>query len=689
MIDHVLGRPSTRFRKIQVFAVLAFWSAYLFKGNSHGPPVIRALSAKIGTRITAFQTTLLTLLWLYFSRNFGKICGLECPEPLAHLYSRSYFRATWITTALDAGFWTAMHIQKKWLRDLSSVVFSIYYLLAAEQADEKVRKVRATLNVEHLRVSWNKSTTPYLWALTSIMRPRHLRVSPRAIRIPRPKGSSFTDPVVAWLYYDGPLSKLRDQHQIVLDVPGGGFVAMSPRHHEDKLLTWAVRLQVPILSIDYRKAPEYPYPYALNESWDTYRTIMESRGRCIGLSGDRRPQIILSGDSAGANIAVGTVLMIIQANEEHSAPKTALPVGLLLIYPGLEMNIGSWMSDEQMSLINDRRMRKTNRPIIQRKHSQYDQLATGAQTPYHSEDEDDISESTSEKYNLVQKVDPARGAHEDATPVSNQTVTVARRKPSSLNTRLATTSMISYFGDRVLTPEMMRAMIILYVGPHNRPDMRSDYLLSPILAPENLLAQFPKTYFLTGERDPLVDDTVIFAGRIRQAKLNAYRERVDLSLEKGEFNDKDHIEISLIPGISHGFLQMSGILPETQKYLDRCGTWLSKLFQAADARWQYQRQYGTPGRRTSFAADGTPLQMGFSSSSSNHRRSRADYGSGGGSRADYRLSAESQAQQEARRELEMIEERLSRSKSLISLASDDDLLDRRMKALAGGINGGD
>lgn len=31
MLDHVLGRPSTKSRRIQVLAVLAFWSAYLFK----------------------------------------------------------------------------------------------------------------------------------------------------------------------------------------------------------------------------------------------------------------------------------------------------------------------------------------------------------------------------------------------------------------------------------------------------------------------------------------------------------------------------------------------------------------------------------------------------------------------------------------------------------------------------------
>jgi hypothetical protein len=39
-------------------------------------------------------------------------------------------------------------------------------------------------------------------------------------------GAPDTDPVNAWLYFDGPLSALRDQSLIVLDVPGGGFVAL-------------------------------------------------------------------------------------------------------------------------------------------------------------------------------------------------------------------------------------------------------------------------------------------------------------------------------------------------------------------------------------------------------------------------------------------------------------------------------
>ena len=64
----------------------------------------------------------------------------------------------------------------------------------------------------------------------------------------------------------------------------------------------------------------------------------------------------------------------------------------------------------------------------------------------------------------------------------------------------------------------MRAMCILYLGPKHNPDFSADYYISPLLAPSALLAHFPPVLMICGEKDPFVDDTVIFAGRIREAK---------------------------------------------------------------------------------------------------------------------------------------------------------------------------
>lgn len=639
MIDHVLGRPSVKSRRLQVLAVLSLWTFYLAKGGKHGPPGLSHLSKLLSKRLTAWQTIVMTMSYLYAARNFSTLVGLSSPEPLANMYEATYFRATWVLTALDAGFWTAMKIRNKWLKNICSIVFTIFYLFQAEAADEKVRKVRGNLTIEHLRVSWNKGVSPYLSFLTGLMRPRYTRWPPRQIRIPRPSTSDFQEPVSGWLYFDGPLADLAHHNRIVLDIPGGGFVAMDPRCNDDRLLAWAGKTGLPILSLDYKKAPEFPYPYALNECYDVYTTIMNSKGRCIGMPGTEVPRVILSGDSAGGNLATSTTLMIIESGSSHvrrfqGQTDLPLPAAVILFYPGLDMNIGNWMSDEQMTLIKDRRMRGTNRRVVNRKSMQYNHLVG---TPHHSSDEDEGVSSDQPPSQEQQNSGPPTisintDVDDDATPTgpddsrsphpefahegpstwskqqSRQVLEPPspgvdqRRKQSTshhsepMKTRLATSSMISYFNDRILTPEMMRSMIILYIGPHNRPDFSTDYLLSPVLAPDMLLAKFPKTYFLTGERDPLVDDTIIFSGRLRRVKAAIYAsggrrfEYQDTDSLAPGFNEKDVAETVLVPGISHGFMQFPSIYPPARKWIDQSAAWIEDSFAAAEMRDRESRR---------------------------------------------------------------------------------------------------
>lgn len=93
---------------------------------------------------------------------------------------------------------------------------------------------------------------------------------------------------------------------------------MGPEHHEERLRSWAVKTCRPVISIEYGKAPECkllhrsapspvplntpftdPYPFAVEEVFDAYRIIVESKGKAIGIgiAGDDL-NIVLSGDSA-------------------------------------------------------------------------------------------------------------------------------------------------------------------------------------------------------------------------------------------------------------------------------------------------------------------------------------------------------------------------------------------------------
>lgn len=89
------------------------------------------------------------------------------------------------------------------------------------------------------RYRTNPKTTFQIRALTYFSRPRISIV--RRLFLSRPRGSSYTKPVACTLFYAGSLRDLAsDSHgvsasELVYDIPGGGFVAMGPEHHEERL----------------------------------------------------------------------------------------------------------------------------------------------------------------------------------------------------------------------------------------------------------------------------------------------------------------------------------------------------------------------------------------------------------------------------------------------------------------------
>ena len=118
----------------------------------------------------------------------------------------------------------------------------------------------------------------------------------------------------------------------------------------------------------------------------------------------------------------------------------------------------------------------------------------------------------------------------------------------------------------------------MYLGPHATPDFESDYLLSPVVAPMDLLAQFPKTYMICGEKDPFVDDTVIFGGRIRKAKHQERRRREENGdLPYNPLLDDSTIQVQFMEGMSHAFLQMMTFLPEAHQAVKTIGDWVLEM----------------------------------------------------------------------------------------------------------------
>jgi monoterpene epsilon-lactone hydrolase len=87
---------------------------------------------------------------------------------------------------------------------------------------------------------------------------------------------------------------------VIVYLHGGGFRVGSPLSHREIIARLAVEAGIQVLAVDYRLAPEYPLPAALEDAIAVIEWLEKS-----GFSADR---IALAGDSAGAALALGAVV---------------------------------------------------------------------------------------------------------------------------------------------------------------------------------------------------------------------------------------------------------------------------------------------------------------------------------------------------------------------------------------------
>ena len=114
---------------------------------------------------------------------------------------------------------------------------------------------------------------------------------------------------------------------VVFELHGGGF-ALGDARKGDALRAW-VRdtFDVNVVGIEYRLAPEHPFPAALNDVAGTVRRIVD--GSEVEVASARA---VLMGYSAGANLAVAYALL---SQRDNSAPPVS---GLALHYPCLDVS---------------------------------------------------------------------------------------------------------------------------------------------------------------------------------------------------------------------------------------------------------------------------------------------------------------------------------------------------------------
>ncbi|MPZ96835.1 MAG: alpha/beta hydrolase fold domain-containing protein [Propionibacteriales bacterium] len=114
---------------------------------------------------------------------------------------------------------------------------------------------------------------------------------------------------------------------LLMFVHGGGFVYGSLDSHDAPCRYLAERAGVRVLSVEYRLAPEHPYPAGLDDVVTAYRYLL---GHTAELGADPE-RIAVGGDSAGGNLSAALCL---RAREE-GLPQPRLQV---LVYPGTDFS---------------------------------------------------------------------------------------------------------------------------------------------------------------------------------------------------------------------------------------------------------------------------------------------------------------------------------------------------------------
>ncbi|OTG85032.1 alpha/beta hydrolase [Acinetobacter sp. ANC 4648] len=115
--------------------------------------------------------------------------------------------------------------------------------------------------------------------------------------------------------------------QMILHIHGGAFFVGSLKTHRAFLSEIAARTQMQVLHIDYPLAPENCYPEASDAIYDIYQQLLDQ--------GIQPKDIIVSGDSCGANLALALALRL------KDEDRTQLPSALILMSPFLDLTLTS------------------------------------------------------------------------------------------------------------------------------------------------------------------------------------------------------------------------------------------------------------------------------------------------------------------------------------------------------------
>jgi len=161
---------------------------------------------------------------------------------------------------------------------------------------------------------------------------RHAATAARLV--PKPPAGTETLAVDAGgVRADRVSTRLSECCRHILFLHGGGFIVGSPALYRH--FTWRIAsaARARVLSVDYRLAPEHPFPAALDDAVTAYRWLLAD--------GAEPQRIAVMGDSAGGGLALSLLLRLRDESIRLPAAAVALSPWTDLALTGLSFKLNA------------------------------------------------------------------------------------------------------------------------------------------------------------------------------------------------------------------------------------------------------------------------------------------------------------------------------------------------------------
>ncbi|XP_069313149.1 hormone-sensitive lipase isoform X5 [Eulemur rufifrons] len=321
---------------------------------------------------------------------------------------------------------------------------------------------------------------------------------------------------------------------LIVHFHGGGFVAQTSKSHEPYLKSWAQELGAPILSIDYSLAPEAPFPRALEECFFAY---------CW---------------------AVKHCALLGTETEDHSdSDQKALGVmGLVrrdtaLLLRDLRLSASSWLNS--FLELSGRKSQKTSQPVAEPMRRSVSEAAL-------AQPEGPLGTDSLKNLTLKDLSRRSSSDTSDTPDMSLSAETLVPSKPSDINFLVKPEDPLEEVEARNELSAKDRGRGALDPFPkgfrprrssqgatrmpfHSLPIVSNPFV-SPLLAPDHMLKTLPPVHIVACALDPMLDDSVMFARRLR-------------SLGKP-------VTLRVVEDLPHGFLTLAALCRETRQATELC-----------------------------------------------------------------------------------------------------------------------